>query len=106
MSISTAFRALGDPTRRQILAVLAEGETSVSAIAGEFALSQPAISQHLKVLRDAGLVRVRPHAQQRLYSVNAEEVAEAGAWMLRMSGLWDKRLDALEAQLLAKRQKP
>lgn len=104
MTVSTAFEALGDPTRRQIVAFLALQEAPVSAIADEFPLSQPAISQHLKVLRKAGLVRVRPQAQQRIYSVNAEELAEAGVWMLRMAGFWNERLDALEAQLEAKRK--
>jgi DNA-binding transcriptional ArsR family regulator len=104
MTVATAFDALGDPTRRQILAFLAGGEQPVSVIAGEFPLSQPAISQHLKALREAGLVRMRPQAQQRLYSVNSEELAQAGMWMLQMAGFWSGRLDALEAQLAAKRK--
>jgi DNA-binding transcriptional ArsR family regulator len=104
MSLAAAFHAMGDPTRRRIVAFLAEGEAPVAAIAGEVALSQPAISQHLKVLREAGLVKVRPQAQQRLYSVNADELAEAGAWLMRMAGFWHDRLDALDAQLRTKQR--
>jgi DNA-binding transcriptional ArsR family regulator len=85
------------------VAFLAGGEAAVSTIAGEFRLSQPAISQHLKVLREAGLLQVRPQAQQRFYAVKADALAEAGAWMLKMAGLWTERLDALEAQLAARR---
>jgi DNA-binding transcriptional ArsR family regulator len=105
MTGPTALNALGDPTRRQIVAFLAQREAPVSVIAGEFPMSQPGISQHLKVLRNAGLVRVRPRAQQRLYSVNGEALAQAGLWMLQMAGFWGERLGALEAQLLAKRTK-
>lgn len=84
MSISTTFEALGDPTRRQIVAFLAEGESPVAEIASQFNASGPAVSQHLKVLRDAGLVKVRPERQRRLYSLNPAPLGEAAAWLLLM----------------------
>jgi DNA-binding transcriptional ArsR family regulator len=99
MSVARILDVLGDPTRRQIIAFLALQEARVSDIAGEFTISQPAISQHLRVLRQAGLVRVRPQAQQRFYSVDAAELARAGVWMLRMAGYGD-RLDSLPPELV------
>jgi DNA-binding transcriptional ArsR family regulator len=84
MSISATFEALGDPTRRQIVAFLADGESPVAEIASQFNASGPAVSQHLKVLRDAGLVKVRPERQRRLYSLNAATLSEAAAWLLMM----------------------
>jgi DNA-binding transcriptional ArsR family regulator len=86
VSISTTFEALGDPTRRQIIAFLAEGESPVADIASQFNASGPAVSQHLKVLRDAGLVKVRPERQRRFYSLNAPALIEAAGWLVRMGG--------------------
>jgi DNA-binding transcriptional ArsR family regulator len=85
MTIAATFEALGDPTRRQIVAFLAEGETAVAQIAEQFNVSGAAISQHLKVLRDAGLVRVRKDAQQRFYSLERHALADAATWLARMS---------------------
>ena len=99
MSVSSAFEVLADPTRRQIVAFLAEGESPVRDIVDQFNCSAPAISQHLKVLRDAGLVTVRPAAQQRFYSVNRIALAECAAWMMRMGGFWSEQLGVLEKEL-------
>ena len=99
MSVSTAFEVLADPTRRQIVAFLADGESPVRDIVEQFNSSAPAISQHLKVLRNAGLVSVRPVAQQRFYSVNRAALAECAAWLMRMGGFWSDQLGALEKEL-------
>jgi DNA-binding transcriptional ArsR family regulator len=86
LSVSLTFEALGDPTRRQIMAFLAAGEASAGEIAAEFAVTFGAVSQHLKVLRDAGLVSVRASAKQRFYSVAPAPLAEAAAWLMRTAG--------------------
>jgi len=99
MSVSTTFEVLADPTRRQIVAFLADGESPVRDIVDQFNSSAPAISQHLRVLREAGLVRVRPVAQQRFYSVNRIALAECAAWLMRMGGFWSEPLKALEKDL-------
>jgi DNA-binding transcriptional ArsR family regulator len=99
MSVSSTFEVLADPTRRQIVAFLADGESPVRDIALQFNSSAPAISQHLKVLRQAGLVSVRPVAQQRFYSVNRIALAECAAWLMRMGGFWSDQLTALERDL-------
>ena len=86
MSVSSTFEVLADPTRRQIVAFLSEGEAPAGEIASQFNSSAPAISQHLKVLRDAGLVVVRPVAQRRFYSLNRLVLVEAAAWLVKMGG--------------------
>ncbi len=86
MSVSSTFEVLADPTRRQIVAFLAEGEAPAGEIAGQFNCSAPAVSQHLKVLRDAGLVAVRPQAQKRFYRLNRMAFVEAAEWLVRMGG--------------------
>ena len=86
MSVSSTFEVLADPTRRQIVAFLAEGEAPAGEIAAQFNSSAPAVSQHLKVLRDAGLVVVRPDAQRRFYSLNRLVLVEAAEWLVRMGG--------------------
>ena len=99
MSVSSTFEVLADPTRRQIVAFLADGESPVRDIVEQFNSSAPAISQHLKVLRAAGVVTVRPVAQQRFYSVNRIALAECAAWLMRMGGFWSEPLKALEKDL-------
>jgi DNA-binding transcriptional ArsR family regulator len=86
LSISTTFEALGDPTRRQIMAFLAQGEASAGEVAEQFNVTFGAVSQHLKVLRDAGLVTVRGEAQKRSYAVVPAKLAEAAAWLIRTAG--------------------
>ena len=94
-----AFHALADPTRRRIVTLLAEGERTVSAIGAEFPISMPAVSQHLKVLREAGLVEARVDGQRRIYGLNREGFAEVDQWLAGIRVFWKNRLDALEAAL-------
>jgi DNA-binding transcriptional ArsR family regulator len=94
-----SLAALADPTRRQIVETLAQGALSSGEIAGRFTISAPAISQHLKTLREAGLVRVRPQAQRRIYELDPAGVAKLGAWVDQIRRHWAPRLEALEAQL-------
>jgi DNA-binding transcriptional ArsR family regulator len=93
------FAALADPTRRQIVELLASGEQGAGAIGARFPVSAPAISQHLKALREAGLVRVRVDGQRRIYSLDPGGLAEMEDWFARMRGFWSGRLDALEREL-------
>lgn len=94
-----SLSALSDPTRRRIVELLAKEEYTAGEIVQEFNLTAPAISQHLKVLRDAGLIRVRAEAQRRVYAVNPRGFEELDAWLHRMHGFWSERLDDLEAAL-------
>jgi len=91
--------ALADPTRRRILELLAEAERDAGEIGSHFDVSQPAISRHLRVLRETGLVRVRPEAQRRLYSLDPQPLADLDAWLARYRPFWTQRLDALETEL-------
>ena len=86
MDDNRVFRALADPTRRQIIAFLAEGESPMGEIASQFNSSLSAVSQHLKTLREAGLVTVRRDAQRRIYAINRGALLEAADWLARMSG--------------------
>ncbi len=91
------FSALAEPHRRSILEMLAsEGQLSATAIARKFRVSPPAISQHLKVLREAGLLRMEKRAQQRLYQVNPEAMHELEHWARRMAEQYERRYGALE----------
>jgi DNA-binding transcriptional ArsR family regulator len=94
-----AFMALADPTRRQIIQSLASGETAFGDIAEQFEMSRPAVSQHLKVLREAGLVAVRRDAQRRIYRVEASGLREVDEWLEKVRRFWDGRLDDLERVL-------
>ena len=98
-----AFDVLGDPVRRRILELLAEGELTSGAICAvvqqEFGISQPAVSQHLRVLRDSGLATARPDGTRRLYAVNSEPLAELDAWLDRFRRFWTPRLEALATEL-------
>jgi DNA-binding transcriptional ArsR family regulator len=89
--------ALADPTRQRIVQMLAAGALCSGDIASRFDLSPPAVSQHLKTLRAAKLVRVRPEAQKRIYELNPEGVAELSEWVDRIRAFWNPKLDALEA---------
>jgi DNA-binding transcriptional ArsR family regulator len=81
-----AFEALADPTRRRILELLGQSELPVAALAGSFRITQSAISQHLRILRDAGLVRVRPSGRSRLYRVGPARLREVSSWVARVGG--------------------
>lgn len=98
-----AFEALADPTRRRIVELLVAGEQPAGHLAAEFHVSRPAISRHLRVLREAGLVTVRGAAQQRLYALEPSRFVEVERWLAGVragiGGFWAQRLDALETQL-------
>lgn len=93
------FVALADPTRRRIIESLATGEASFGAIADQFEMSRPAVSQHLKVLRDAGIVTSRPDAQRRIYRLSDDGLEEVDAWLRKVREFWPQRLDKLERVL-------
>src|SRR5690349_3213222 len=95
----TALQALSDPTRQRIVEMLAAGALSSGEIAGRFELSPPAISQHLKTLKQARLVSVRIDRQKRIYSLDPAGVEEVSQWVARIRAFWNPRLDALEAAL-------
>ena len=98
-----AFDVLGDPVRRRILELLADGELTSGAVADvvqtEFGISQPAVSQHLKVLRDSGFASVRPEGARRLYSVDAAPLREVDMWLDHFRRFWEQRLDSLATEL-------
>jgi DNA-binding transcriptional ArsR family regulator len=98
-----SLAALADPTRRRIVELLSRGERSAGEIVAAFEMSAPAISQHLKTLREAGLVRVRVDAQRRIYTLDRAALDEIDAWLADVRRFWSKRLDALEREL---RRKP
>jgi DNA-binding transcriptional ArsR family regulator len=98
-----AFDVLGDPVRRRILELLSDGELTAGAVSsvvqGEFGISQPAVSQHLRVLRDSGFATVRPEGTRRLYAVNAAPFQELDEWLDRFGRFWNQRLDSLATEL-------
>ena len=98
-----AFDVLGDPVRRRILELLADGELSSGAITAivqaEFGISQPAVSQHLKVLRESGFATVRPEGARRLYAVDAAPLQEVDEWLDPFRRFWEQRLDSLATEL-------
>ena len=97
------FDVLGDPVRRRILELLAEREHAsgevVTVIAREFGITQPAVSQHLKVLRESGFATVRVDGARRLYAVDPRPLADANAWLDRFRHFWDQPLDALATEI-------
>lgn len=93
------FAALADPTRRHIIESLAGGEQSFGALAERFEMSRPAVSQHLKVLREAGIVAARPVGQRRMYSLTMSGLDEVDAWLEKLRSFWSQRLDRLEKVL-------
>jgi DNA-binding transcriptional ArsR family regulator len=95
-----AFAALADPTRRQIVELLTQRELAAGEIALRFDVSPPAISQHLKVLREAGLVSVRADAQRRIYGIDRTGFAELEQWLAHVKQFWEPKLDELQRQLL------
>ena len=94
-----SFAVLAEPTRRDILDLLRDGERPVGELVDRLRLSQPAISKHLRVLRDAGLVDVRPDAQRRLYRIRPEPLAEVDEWLAPYRRLWMQSLDKLSKHL-------
>jgi DNA-binding transcriptional ArsR family regulator len=105
-----AFDVLGDPVRRRILELLADGEQTSGAVTttirAEFGISQPAVSQHLRVLRESGFATVRADGTRRLYAVDAAPLQEVDVWLQRFRRFWTQRLDALATELArGKRQR-
>lgn len=97
------FSALADPTRRHIIELLAiKGELSASEIVHKFSLTPPAISQHLKVLRDTDMVRVEKRAQMRLYQINPQKIEEVEVWVKKLKHKWEERFDVLDVLLKKK----
>jgi DNA-binding transcriptional ArsR family regulator len=96
---TTTFQVLGEPTRRRILDLLREDERPVGELVTKLRISQPGVSKHLRVLREAGLVDVRHDAQRRVYRVRPEPLAEIDEWLEPYRRLWAIRLDALERHL-------
>ena len=97
--LDATFLALADPTRRAILARLARGEASVTVLAEPFAISQPAISKHLKILERAGLITVSQDAQRRPRRLEGQPLAEANAWLERYRASWEASFERLDGVL-------
>ena len=94
-----ALAALADPTRRRLVALLADGEQAAGDLAGRFAVSRPAISRHLRVLREAGLVHARTEGRRRLYALDPRPLQELDDWLEPYRELWAHRLDALDTEI-------
>jgi DNA-binding transcriptional ArsR family regulator len=99
MATATTFDVLAEPTRRRILDLLLDRERPVGELVKRLKLSQPGVSKHLRVLREAGLVSVRSDAQRRIYGVRPEPLQEVAEWLEPYRKLWGERLDALEGHL-------
>lgn len=99
MTELAALQALAEPRRVEILELLRDGERPVGDLVVGLRLSQPAVSKHLRVLRDAGLVEARVDAQRRMYRIRPEPLADLDAWLASYRGLWTAQLDRLEAHL-------
>lgn len=98
-----AFEVLADPVRRRILELLADGELTAggltAAIVDEFGISQPAVSQHLKVLRESGFATVRPDGARRVYTVAGQPLSEVDAWVGQFRSFWAPHMDALATEV-------
>jgi DNA-binding transcriptional ArsR family regulator len=99
VTTASVFQVLGEPRRLEILELLRDGERPVGELVDHLGVSQPAVSKHLRILRDAGLVDVRSDAQRRLYRVRPEPLAELDEWLASYRALWSTHLDRLEAHL-------
>ena len=91
--------ALSDPTRRRILELLVDGDVPAGGLADEFPVSRPAVSRHLRVLREAGLVQVRVDGRRRVYALDPGPLEELDAWLEPYRHLWSRRLDALDTEI-------
>lgn len=94
-----AWSALADPIRREIVEMLAGRERDAGELAAAFPVSRPAVSRHLRVLREAGLVQVRPQAQRRVYALDPRPLEVLAEWLERYRRFWGQRLDALDTEL-------
>jgi DNA-binding transcriptional ArsR family regulator len=99
-----ALAALADPTRRRILELLAEDEHTAGELADSFPTSRPGVSRHLRVLRESGLVGVRPEGRRRVYSLETEPLEELDQWLARYRAFWENRLDALDTEIRRRRK--
>jgi DNA-binding transcriptional ArsR family regulator len=99
-----ALEALGDPTRRRIVELLTTRDRNAGEIASHFDVSRPAVSRHLRVLRENGLVRARTEGQQRIYSLDTAPLEELDAWLARYRAFWTNRLDALDTEIKRRRK--
>jgi DNA-binding transcriptional ArsR family regulator len=97
--MTTTFDVLAEPTRRRLLDLLLERPRSVGELVELLGVSQPGASKHLRVLREAGLVRARPEAQRRVYELNPTPLVEVDTWLQPYRRLWERSLDALEQHL-------
>ena len=104
MPAPAALQALAEPQRLAILELLRDGERPVGELVDRLQLSQPGVSKHLRVLREAGLVEVRPDAQRRLYRIRPEPLADLDAWLAAYRRLWTTHLDRLEDNLDQRRK--
>jgi DNA-binding transcriptional ArsR family regulator len=105
MAAAAAFQVLGEPRRLQILDLLRDGERPVGELVDRLGVSQPAVSKHLRILRDAGLVESRTDAQRRLYRIRPEPLEELDEWLASYRQLWTTHLDRLEEHLDKRRKK-
>jgi DNA-binding transcriptional ArsR family regulator len=99
MATAATLQVLGDPSRHAIVELLRDGERPVGELVERLSLSQPAVSKHLRVLKEAGIVEARHEAQRRLYRIRAEPFVELDAWLDGYRQLWDERLDRLQEHL-------
>jgi len=97
--VATTFEVLAEPSRRRILDLLRDEERSVGQLVDQLALSQPAVSKHLRVLREAGFVESRIEAQRRVYQIRPEPLREVDAWLAPFRRFWEAHVDALERHL-------
>lgn len=104
MTTASVFQVLGEPSRLAILEVLREGERPVGELVGRLGMSQPAVSKHLRVLKEAGLVEVRVDAQRRVYRIRTEPLVEVDDWLAPYRELWNTHLDLLAEHLERRRQ--
>jgi DNA-binding transcriptional ArsR family regulator len=106
MRVESAFGIIAEPNRRAILSLLASSERSVAEIEHRLRMSQPSVSKHLRVLRDAGLVEARVDAQRRVYRIRPEPLMEIDAWLAPFRRAWSAHVDALERHLDRMNQAP
>jgi DNA-binding transcriptional ArsR family regulator len=101
--VTDVFDALGDPTRRHIVESLARGEASATQLAADLPVTRQAVAKHLAALRDVGLVESRRQGRETLYRVNAAPLDAAAAWIVRVGGEWDERLERLRSLVEGRR---
>jgi DNA-binding transcriptional ArsR family regulator len=99
-----ALEALAEPTRRRIVELLATRDRNAGEIASHFHVSRPAVSRHLRVLRENGLVRARTEGQQRIYSLDPAPLEELDAWLARYRTFWTNRLEAIDTEIKRRRK--